>query len=221
LLNGLSADDSVAVVRYAEAPLLLLNFTSDKQSAAQAIDQVRFNVGFGSLNLSASLAAVLDALGKEQGKKTIVLLSTGLDTSAPRESEGLLTRLKTTDTRLLCVSLGAGLRSAAPQGRKPPSDKAMIAAKEFAEADHLLITISEASGGRAYFPKNAKEFASVFSEIAQLVRHEYSLAFAPPVRDGKVHTIAVRVFSSRAATSGHSGGPYRVDHRSAYLAPGS
>jgi hypothetical protein len=79
----------------------------------------------------------------------------------------------------------------------------------FAQADQSLRALSEATGGRVYFPRNTKEFDRAYAEIAQLVRHEYSLAFAPPSRDGRLHSIEVKVNRSS----------YRVNHRRAYLAP--
>src|SRR5258708_27454612 len=85
LLNGLSADDRVAVVKYAAAPAGLLDFTADKQAAAAAFGQLRFNLGFGSLNLSSSVSKVLEWFAGVHGKKTIVLLSTGVDTSPVSE----------------------------------------------------------------------------------------------------------------------------------------
>src|SRR6266436_3027074 len=72
LLNGLSSGDRVAVVKYAESPTALLDFTSDRQSTFAALGQLRFNLGFGSLNLSASVSKVLEWLGNAKGKKTIV-----------------------------------------------------------------------------------------------------------------------------------------------------
>ena len=71
-LSGLSPDDRVAVVKYADAPQGLVDFTTNKQSVAAAFDDLGFNLGFGSLNLSASLSKVLDWLTSVQGKKTIV-----------------------------------------------------------------------------------------------------------------------------------------------------
>jgi hypothetical protein len=79
----------------------------------------------------------------------------------------------------------------------------------FAQADQSLRALSEATGGRVYFPRNTKEFDRAYSEIAQLVRHEYSLAFVPPSHDDRLHSIEVKV----------KGSSYRVDHRQAYLAP--
>jgi VWFA-related protein len=218
LLNGLAAGDRVAVVGYAERPLPLLGFTTDKQAAASALGQLRFNLGFGDLNLSSCLGAVLDGLSIVSGKKTVVLLSTGLDTSPPPAWPALLARLRTGDVRILSVSLGGELRNPAPpkNKQKVSPDKIAAIAEGFAEADARLKAISGATGGRAFFPRNAKEFSAAYSQIAQLVRHEYSLGFAPPVNDGKVHSIEVRVGVLPAAPGSAA---YRVDHRQAYLAP--
>jgi hypothetical protein len=149
------------------------------------------------------------------------LLSTGYDTSPPVATQNLLARLKSTDVRVLAVSLGGELRGTNPPEKKhsrkdqPPSDKAQAVAEGFAEADEQLKAIAGANGGRAYFPRTTKDFAVVFAEIAQLVRHEYNLGFVPPVHDAKLHLIYVRVTGSDPPTST----AYRVDHRQAYIAP--
>ncbi|HEX4543007.1 MAG TPA: VWA domain-containing protein, partial [Candidatus Acidoferrum sp.] len=116
LLAGLSQEDRVAVVKYAEEPHALLDFTSDKQAAVDSFGQLRFNLGFGSLNLSTSELKVLQWLTQVRGKKTIVLLSTGLDTSPEKDLTTALEQLKTSDVRLLAVSLTGGLQ-APPQGK--------------------------------------------------------------------------------------------------------
>jgi len=219
LLNGLSANDRVAVVKYAEAPQAITDFSADKRIASAALEDLRFNLGFGSLNLSSSLATVLEWLTKLQGKKTIVLLSTGVDTSPSDKAQFLLQSLRLRDVRVLAVSLAGELRNPEPIGKKKKSsaDKPTETSLEFDRADQLLKEIAEAAGGRAYFPKNATEFSAVFKEIAQLVRHEYSLAFAPPARDNTIHTVEVRVRAQNS--TGFVLPIYRVDHRRAYLAP--
>ncbi len=57
----------------------------------------------------------------------------------------------------------------------------------------LLRQIAQTTGGQAYFPANSNELATVFAHIAQIVRHEFSLAFIPPARDGTIHSLEVRV----------------------------
>jgi Ca-activated chloride channel family protein len=231
LLDGLSPTDRVAIARYNEAAEPILNFTPDKSIAAGALDQLRFNLGFGQLNLASSLSAALDWLALIPGKKSLVLLSTGFDTSPPAAAQTLLARLKSTDVRVLAISLGGELRGAPPietkRSKKTPAapEKAQAVAEGFAKADEVLKTIAEANGGRAYFPRTAKDFADVFTEIAQLVRHEYNLGFAPPAHDGKLHVIEVRVINSAAVNPANSAPgslaapAHRVDHRQAYVAP--
>jgi Ca-activated chloride channel homolog len=221
-LSGLSSDDRVAVVKYADAPQGLVDFTANKQSVAAAFDELGFNLGFGSLNLSASLSKVLDWLTSEQGKKTIVLLSTGVDTSSPKQIQDLLNRLQTSDVRILAVSLIGDLRSPPPAAKKKsPSPKALFTSEQFAEADRLLRQIAETTGGQAYFPNNSNELPAVFAHIAQIVRHEFSLAFVPPAHDGAIHSLEVRVNAESAQPAGQFAGSavYRVDCRRAYVAP--
>jgi Ca-activated chloride channel homolog len=220
LLNGLSPDDRVAVVKYAEAPTALLDFTTDKKAAQVAFGHLRFNLGFSALNLSSSVTKTLEWLGSVQGKKSIVLLSTGVDTSPPNEAVLVMQRLKMNDVRLLAVSLTGGLQTPQPANKKKSSTKISTqAVQQFEQADQLLKRMAESTGGRAYFPRNPREFSTAYAEIAQLVRHEYSLAFAPPFRDGLVHVLEVRVDAPKPSTPNAPVPSYRVDHRQAYLAP--
>ena len=229
-LDGLSPGDRVAVVKYADAPQALIDFTADKQSAAAALDNLRFNLGFGSLNLSASLSQVLDWLAPVSGKKTIVLLSTGVETSTTKQIQDFLQRVKTSDVRIMAVSLTGNLRNPPATGKKKTRPAAAaLSAQQFAEADMLLRKIAESTGGLAYFPASSNELPAIFEQIAQIVRHEFSLAFAPPIEDGAVHSLEVRVTANSSGDSPGNGpvsssaapaaSNYRLDYRRAYQAP--
>jgi len=81
----------------------------------------------------------------------------------------------------------------------------------------LLRQIAQTTGGQAYFPANSNELPVVFAHIAQIVRHEFSLAFIPPAHDGAIHSLEVRVTADSGQPSDTVG--YRVDCRRAYVAP--
>jgi VWFA-related protein len=188
-----------------------LDFTTNKSAARATLQDINFGNDFADLNLSSSLADAIDSLAPLPGKKTIVLLSTGVDTSPAPNWPLIQQKLNTSDVRILAVSLAGDLR-------KPPKRKKLSAQERgdrttlnevFGEADKWLRELSQSTGGRAYFPTDAKEFATAYAEIAQLIRHEYSLAFAPPTADNQLHTLKVKV----------KGSAYQVDHRQAYLAP--
>lgn len=227
LLEGLAPTDRVAIARYNEGAEPILDFTSDKRLTFAALDNLRFNLGFGQLNLASSIATALDWLARVPGKKSLIVLSTGVDTSPASATQTLLARLRTSDVRLLLVSLGAELRNAPPGGKKArkgaatatAADQANPLTEAFARADDELRAIAEANGGRVYFPQAAGDFAKVFAEIAQLVRHEYSLAFVPPARDARLHSIEVRIADPSAVASDAAVPAYRIAHRQAYFAP--
>jgi Ca-activated chloride channel family protein len=224
LLNGLSVSDRVAIARYAEAPQLLCGLTADKRAAASALGDLRFNFGFGQLNLASSIASALDWLAQVPGKKSLVLLSTGVDTSPNGAPEALLSRLKTSDVRILAVSLSGELVNPKPAGKKSEKTKvnpeaATATAAELAQAAELLEAFAAATGGRAYFPVSTKDFGAVYADIAQLVRHEYSIAFVPPAHDGKIHSLQVRVDAPSALAPVSPPSAFHLDHRQAYLAP--
>jgi len=211
LINNLSPNDRVAIASYSRSPELLLDFTPDKPTARVALQNLNFMAGFAQLNLSSSLESAIDWLAPFPGKKTVVVLSTGVDTSPPEKWQVIQQKLKTSDVRILAVSLAGDFRKL-PKWRKlspqEREDRARVK-QVFAEADESLHELSQATGGRVYLPRNEKEFERAYSEIAQLVRHEYSIAFSPPANDGQVHTIQVEVKRLWC----------RVDHRQAYLAP--
>src|SRR5260370_38337611 len=95
-------------------PQAIRDFTPDKHAAAAAFDQLRFNLGFGSLNLSTSVLKALEWLANVAGKKSIVLLTTGVDTSPSNELALVIQRLRASDVRLLAVSPTRRLRQHPP-----------------------------------------------------------------------------------------------------------
>jgi Ca-activated chloride channel homolog len=211
LLASISPADRVAVAAYSNAPQLILGFTPNKAAARYALQNLNFNLGFAELNLSASVAAMLDWMAPLLGKKTIVLLSTGFDTSPSENLQIVQQKLKTSDVRILAVSLSGDFRKPV-KGKKRvtpnPAERESVN-EGFRKADESLQQLSAATGGRVYFPRDATEFNRAYAEIAQLIRHEYSLAFAPPAADGQLHSLKVKAKNSS----------YQVDHRQAYLAP--
>jgi Ca-activated chloride channel homolog len=211
LLASLATGDRVALASYSRTPQLLFDFSADKSQARLALDGINFTNGFADLNLAGSLGTVVDGLASVPGKKSVVLLCSGVDTSSDADWKNALDKLTISDVRILAVSLSQNLHKPAKLGKLSPQQKEAQAflKQGFAHADELLRQIAAATGGRAYYPKDTQDFDRAYTEIAELLRHEYSLAFAPPSLDGRTHSIEVKV----------SGFGRRVDHRQAYLAP--
>jgi VWFA-related protein len=235
LLDGLASQDQVALVTYDRFPHPLLPFTPDKSEFASSLGRIQYTLGMGDLNLFDSLSTVLDWMEPVQGKKAVVLLSTGLDSSPAARRDALMEKLQTEDVVLFPVALGGSLRSPADEkGKKKQSKKRSTAnpdgtagesAEEnplsFAQADADLMSLAKITGGRAYFPQSSKDFVPMYREIASAVRHQYLLGFAP-AHDGKFHalTVEVSVPGGVLAPAGAKKPEYRIFAREGYLAPG-
>lgn len=211
LLASLAPNDRVAIASYTRSPQPVLDFTENKSMARAALESISFYNGFGELNLSQSLATALDWLAPIPGKKTIVLLSTGVDTSPADAVEAAHKKLMASDVRVLAVSLSGDFRNPARRKKLSPAEKTHREQVQegFERADQTMRELTSLSGGRVYFPADIAELTRVYAEAAKLIRHEYSLAFAPPAADGQLHSIRVEV--KRAGVT--------ADYRQAYLAP--
>jgi len=210
MVASLAPDDRIAILTYSKDPQAVIDFTADKTEARAALRGINFVEGFGELNLFSSVRAVVGLLAGIPGKKTIVLLSTGVDSSPDVDWDSLVAKLETADVRIIAVSLSGDIRKPAKKRKLTAQEKAQRADLKagFAEGDRSLRELSRATGGRVYFVKKERDFAAAYAEIADLLRHEYSIAFVPPALDGKVHQLRVAVKRNGV----------RVEHRPAYLA---
>lgn len=232
LLEGLGADDRVAMATYDQSAQLVLDFTTDKSSVSEALDGLHYNLGTAGLKLFESLAPVLDWLAQFPGKKALVLLGTGLDESSGSSWEALRWKLQTSEVMILPVALGGVLREPEKKKKgwiaKQPHDADL----SFEHADRTLETLAEMTGGHAYFPRSAREFEGLYRQMAMLLRHQYILGFEPPAPGpgvtARYHKIEVQLVepdrrppgpgSARGIPPPKAG--HRIRARPGYLAPG-
>lgn len=194
LATGLASTDQIGLVIYNAAPKTILDFTTDRSSLAVALQQIQYTLGFGELNLFDSLSATLDSMEATPGKKALVLLTTGLDSAPASHREALIQRLRSTDVVIFSVALGTALRSSSKNSKHKGSGSEEPSA--FIRADETLRSLANITGGRAFFPKSASDFAPAYRQIASTLRHQYVLGIVPK-HDGQYHPLSVRILDDR------------------------
>ena len=229
LLEGLGAEDRVAIASYSDAARLVLDFTTDKRQAAAAIGSLDYVVGMADLNFYDSLRVATDWAGTGGGKSAIVALTTGLDGSEAGHWAELTAKLQKSNVMILPVALGGELRDSGARvkkgGRQDAGAKIPAAAgsaeMSFAESDRALESIAAETGGHAFFPRSPRDFDEAYRRIDLLLRHAYSLGFAVRAADAHYHTIAVQVVdASGHEFNGKERRPaYRWSSRRGFLAP--
>ena len=104
--NTLQKDDWVAVESYDMQPHLLVDFTQDKRAVYGALNQLRFP-GFAETNLFDALYDTLDRLDRVQGKKYIILVTTGYDSFSKLTLDKITKKVKDTkDVTIFPISVG-------------------------------------------------------------------------------------------------------------------
>jgi hypothetical protein len=66
---------------------------------------------------------------------------------------------------------------------------------DFLQADNQLRTFTKETGGMAFFPRFYGEFPSIFQQISQSLRNQYTLTYEPSNKalDGKFRKIKVEL----------------------------
>lgn len=231
LLDGLAPDDQVALATYDATPHGILGFTKDKAALLAALSQVQYTIGMDELNLYNSISTVLDWVGSSTGKKALVLLSTGLDSSPPPNWDALVKKLHGQDIVVFPVALGGSLRggpshksraktkTSRGNGKQEPESRSAGSSEIFAKADATLLSLASMTGGRAYFPESADDFVPIYRQIAYELRNQYVLGIQP-AQDGQFHSLTVEVIGNPKSTTPRAKTTaYRIFARAGYLAP--
>jgi len=200
--SGLKKDDWVAVVSYDMKPQILVDFTQDKRAILGGLNMLRIP-GFSERNLFDALFDTLDRVDRIEGKKYIILISSGRDTFSKLNLDQILKKVKSTkDTTIYSVSIGRQLREwleahgyAGSWGQTT----------DWLQAENQLTTFARLTGGRFYNPRFEGELPGIFHDIAADIRNQYSLAYHPTNTklDGTYRKLKVEL-------QGPDGGPLKI-----------
>jgi VWFA-related protein len=196
-VNTLQKDDWVAVSYYDMQPHILVDFTQDKKAAYGALNQLRIP-GFAETNLFDALYDTLDRLDRVEGKKYIILVTTGVDTFSKLTLDKITKKIKDTkDVTIFPVSVGFILRELyeARGGSAPHGMGIPVSRMDYLQADNEMRTFAAMTGGRAYFPRFQGELPELFGDISNDIRNQYSLAYHPTNNklDGTYRKLKVQV----------------------------
>jgi VWFA-related protein len=179
--NTLKKNDWVAVISYDMKSYILADFTQDKQAVYGALNQLRMP-GFAETNMFDALFDTIDRLDRIEGKKYIILVTTGIDTFSKLTLDKTLKKIKSTkDITIYPISVGFALRNYCEvhrcgytHGMGIPVDN-----MDYLQADNEMKTFASLTGGHAYFPRFEAEFSGIFNDIAADLRNQYTIAYHP------------------------------------------
>jgi VWFA-related protein len=177
--NTLKKDDWVAVISYDMKPQILADFTQDKRAVQAALNQLRMP-GFAETNLFDAVFDTLDRVDRIEGKKYIILVTTGVDTFSKLTLDKILKKIKSTkDVTIYPISVGFAVREYCEVHHCRTRGIIPVGNMDYLQADNEMKTFANLTGGRAYFPRFQGELPGIFSDIASDIRNQYSISYHP------------------------------------------
>ncbi len=188
-LSAVRPTDQVTLVAFNDNIFTLARRSTDPATRLRAVDRLQ---PWGGTALYDAILTSLNAVGKQPGRRAVVVFTDGEDQNSAASMKRVEARLETSDATIYTIGLGRSVR------------------------DHTLASIlehmSDLSGGRPFLIDDARELDRVFGSIVEELSNQYLLSYASSneKRDGSWRKIRVEL----------SDGRYHVRHRQGYRAPG-
>lgn len=189
----LQRSDLAFVIGFSREVTLVQDYTESQQKLREAINSL--NISAGTSVYDAVYLACNEVFKTEGGRKALILISDGEDTTSKVRLSEAITAAEKSEAVVYSISNRVG---------------GFFNVKGSGSPDTLR-RVSAESGGTVYFVAGRSDLTQVFEEISQELRNEYSLGYVSTntAKDGKYRTI--RIIPNNPA--------YRARSRSGYYAP--
>lgn len=169
--------DRAAVYSISSVPELAHPLTNNFRALVRAVES--FGRPLGATALFDTVAEAAGYLRETQGRRVIIVVSDGTDTSSDLDFDITLARLLAAHCQVYAVRVG---HSDNPNLRDLAGERRL---QEFAAQ----------TGGAVYAPHTRADYEAAFEQIAADLRQQYVLSFYPPaeLRDGRFHAFELRV----------------------------
>jgi VWFA-related protein len=169
--RSLRKDDYVAVVTYDLRTHILTDFTNNQDLVAQSLQSLVIP-GFSETNLFDALYETLDRTSRIEGRKYIILISSGRDTFSKLTLDKILAKVKATpNVTIFSIGTGALLNEMNTGGG--------IREMNYLQAQNQLNTFAAMTGGMSFSPLFQGALPDVFAQINDSIRNQYILTYRP------------------------------------------
>ena len=171
-LGAVPSRDRVTLLGFNSVVFPLARRSTDAAERIKAVDRL---AAWGTTALYDVISQGVDLLGKQTGRKALVVFTDGEDIGSHATIDDAEERLQASDVTLYMIGQGRGLTLA-------PLKKVMN-------------RLSAPTGGRAFFTENIDALHDVFVELLDELSNQYLLGYpmSDTNRDGNWHEIEVKV----------------------------
>jgi Ca-activated chloride channel homolog len=176
LLSQLRTGDAATLIGFNDNTFLVAEREKDRQAREEAVDLLS---AWGGTALYDATVRAVELVGRNPGRKGVVVFSDGDDRHSLTSPETAAARVQGGNAMLYTVGFGAGASVTTLRDR--------------------LQQYATATGGRAFFPRHSVELAQVFGSIVAELSNQYVLSYVSTNtrKDGAWRAIRVKVRSGK------------------------
>jgi VWFA-related protein len=172
----LQPEDYVAVATYDMRTHILCDFTNNQSTIAEALQSLMIP-GFSETNEFDALYEMLDRLTRIEGRKYIILISSGRDTMSKLTLDQMLAKIKATpNVTIFTISTGGMVREMSGGGGGMGGASRRM---DYLQADNEMRTFADMTGGMWFSPVFQGALPEIFSQINESIRNQYVLTYRP------------------------------------------
>ncbi len=170
----------------------------DSENQQGLFDRILAARGGGNTALYDSIAVYLSRLGDTPGRKVLVVLTDGDDSTSTLGLADVVDMLRGSSVTVYVVAFGQGLG---------------YGSRRQMHAHAVLQQFASLTGGVVFKPQGSRDLPEIYDRILEDLGGQYVLGFIPPpaARDGRYHRLKVTLKGR------HRG--FKVRHREGYYAP--
>jgi VWFA-related protein len=173
----LQPNDYIAVVTYDMHTTILTDFTQNKMQVQQAIQSLQIPT-WNESNEFDALYETLDRISRVDGRKYVVLVSSGRDTFSKITLDKILQKIKATpNVTIFTISTGGYARAIG--GGMGGMGRGMGGGISALQNDNEMQTFARMTGGMWFQPRFQAEFPEIFTQINESIRNQYQLTYKP------------------------------------------
>src|SRR5437764_7557922 len=166
------------MISYDTREHILEDFSHDKNAIFGGLGTLRIALS-SETNLFDALYDTIDRLETVEGRKYIILVSTGRDTFSKKTLDTILKKIQASkDIVIYAVSTGQAIRTYAESHGLMGAFCGITSFNcniEFLQADNQMKSFAKMTGGKAYLPISPAQFNEAFNDLGQTTRSEYNI----------------------------------------------
>jgi VWFA-related protein len=188
--DQLQPQDWVALMTFDLKPTVVVDFTHDKNSIYAGLRSLQV-ANYSEADLFDALSDTIDRLDGVKGRKTLVLIASGLNTFSHMNFDQLKKKIsQTQNITIFSVNMSWALEEYLDEmGYTGAAQMPLL------QGANEMRYFANATGGRYYQPRFEGGFPDVFKDISADVRSQYMISYVPTNKklDGSERKIKVEL----------------------------